>query len=483
MRILFVTSEVTPFSKTGGLADVSQALPQALAGRGHQVTVVTPRYRGVDRAGFILQRIKGRIAVPVHGRNVPGYLFETMIDKVRVVFVDQADYFDRPGLYGEGGGDYPDNAERFAFFCRAALAACATLDFRPQVVHLNDWQTGPAAVLLQSQYRDLPQLNASGTVITIHNLAYAGSFPPQAMLALGLNWDFFTPSGLEFYGKVSYLKAGLVFADKITTVSRVYAREIQTPAFGCGFEGLLKERSADVHGILNGVDYRNWDPGHDSHIAAAYSAEDFSGKRVCKADLQRTLGLEENPDIPIVGVVSRLSYQKGFDQMLPLADRLLGLKAQWAVLGVGEQQVEEGLAEMARRAPGRFAFRRQLDEVLAHKIQAGSDILLMPSRYEPCGLNQLYALRYGTIPVVRAVGGLEETVEDIADNEGYGFKFSGEDPEQLLKALQRALSAFADKQLWTQLMQRAMELDFSWERPARQYELLYRQVAALRSEK
>ncbi|HUU02472.1 MAG TPA: glycogen synthase GlgA [Myxococcota bacterium] len=483
MRILFVSSEVVPFSKTGGLADVAGALPAALKKRGNEVTIITPRYRTVDPARFGLRRRRGRLGIQVRGKTIQGGLLEGETpDGVDVIFVDQAGYFDRDGLYGDGNKDYADNDERFTFFCRAALECCRLAGLTPDVIHCNDWQTGPIPALLQFEYRDRPELNSCGSVMTIHNLGYQGLFPPESMMSLGLGWQLFTPSNLEFFGKVSFLKAGLVFADKLTTVSRRYAKEIRTQAMGFGLQGLLNERAQDLRGIMNGVDYRLWDPQHDRLISANYSFDNLAGKVACKADLQQATGLPVDPDLPIFGCISRLTSQKGLDLFIDAADELLTLPCQWVFLGSGDPQIEAALEDLAGRYPEKLAERTTMDEELAHRIQAGADMLMMPSLYEPCGLNQLYALRYGTIPIVRAVGGLDDTIDDVAEGEGNGFKFSGTKPADLVMTVRRALEYFGDRVKWRRLQEYTMSQDFSWDLPARQYETVYRQAAELRTD-
>ena len=482
MKIVFASSEVVPFSRTGGLADVAGALPAAIAGRGHDVTIVTPRYGSVDVAAFDLRRRRSRLSINVKGKSVQGGLLEgSTPDGVPVLFVDQPAYFDREGLYGSGGQDFPDNDERFAFFCRAVLEACRLVDLSPDVIHCNDWQTGPLPVLLQFEYRERPELNGTGTVFTIHNMEYQGLFPPEAVMTLGLGWNLFTPSNLEFFGKVSYLKAGVGFADKLTTVSRKYAKEIKTPASGLGLEGMLKERSSDLKGILNGVDYNKWDPREDPHIAATYSPDNLSGKVACKTDLQRRMGFSPNPDAMLIGSISRLVSQKGIDLFLEGAEDLLKLPCHWVFLGKGDSSFEEALRKLAQSHPEKVAVQIGHDEELAHRIQAGADVFSMPSREEPCGLNPMYSLRYGTIPLVRAVGGLDDTVDDAAEGGGNGFKFNEATPEALLATVQRAHKIFEDRVAWRRLMELAMSQDFSWEYPARRYETIYREIAALRS--
>jgi starch synthase len=482
MRILFATSEVMPFSKTGGLADVSAALPAALAKQGHEVTIITPRYKCVDPGTHELHRKRQRLTVSIRGKPVHGSLLEGKTPAgVPVLFVDQPGYFDRDGLYGTHNADYPDNDERYAFFSRCVLESCVQLDLSPDIIHCNDWQTGPVPVLLEEDYRDRPVLNGCGVVFTIHNLGYQGLFPPDALMSLGLGWEMFTPSSLEFYGKLNYMKAGLVFADRITTVSRRYAEEIQTPAFGFGLDGVLRERASDLRGILNGVDYRLWDPSHDPHIAAPYSREDLSGKAKCKADLQQRMGLPQNPGLPLIGIVSRLTSQKGLDLFIDSAEELIKLDAQWAFLGTGDGTIEQALIGINQRHPHRLSVHVGHNEELAHRIEAGADIFLMPSRYEPCGLNQIYSLRYGTLPVVHAVGGLYDTIDDVSEGEGNGFLFSKPTGALLLECMKRALATFRDRERWIQVMNTAMAQDFSWDPPSRRYQALYREVKALRS--
>jgi starch synthase len=482
MKILFASSEVAPFSKTGGLADVAGSLPAAMAGRGHEVTIITPRYGCVDVAAFDLRRRRTRLAINVKGKSVQGGLLEgNTPNGVPVLFVDQPGYFDREGLYGSGGQDFPDNDERFAFFSRAVLESCRQTGLEPDVIHCNDWQTGPVPALLQFEYRERPELNSTGTVFTIHNMGYPGLFAPEAVMTLGLGWNLFTPSGLEFFGKVSYLKAGLRFADKLTTVSRTHAEEILTPAFGRGLEGLLKERAGDLKGILNGVDYQAWDPQNDPNIARKYSPDDPSGKAECKADLQRRMNLPADPANMLVGSVCRLVSDKGVDLFLEGAPDLLKLPCQWVFLGEGDTGLAEALRTLALSHPEQVAVHIGHDEELAHRIQAGADVLLMPSRYEPCGLSQMYGLRYGTVPLVRAVGGLEDSIDDVAEGGGNGFKFDQATPQELLATVKRALELFADRAAWGELVEFVMYQDFSWEYPARRYEAVYREIAALRA--
>jgi starch synthase len=482
MKIIFATSEVMPFSRSGDLADVSGSLPAAIADRGHEVTIITPRYGSVDIAAFDLKRKRSRLSINIKGKSVQGGLLEgSTPNGVPVLFVDQPAYFDRRGLYGSDSQDFPDNDERFAFFCRAVLETCCLLGLSPDVIHCNDWQTGPVPVLLQFEYRERPELNGTGTVFTIHNMENLGLFPPEAVMTLGLGWNLFTPSNLEFFGKVSYLKAGLRFADNLTTVSKKYAEEIKTPAFGNGLEGMLQERSSDLKGILCGVDYSKWDPRKDPHITANYSADNLSGKVACKTDLQRRMNLPPDPDAMLIGSICRLVSQKGIDLFLEGAEDFLKLPGQWVFLGESDSGLAEALKKLAHSHPEKVAVQIGHDEELTHRIQAGADVLIMPSRYEPCNLNPMYSLRYGTIPLVRAVGGLDDTVDDVAEGGGNGFKFDQATPEALLAAVRRAHELFEDRVAWRRLMELAMSQDFSWEYPARRYETVYREITALRS--
>src|SRR5512133_3445140 len=476
MEILFVASEVAPWSKTGGLADVAGALPRALAARGHDVTVVTPRYGGIDAAAAGFAREERGLAVR---GEATGLWVRREAGRPEVVLVDHPRFFGaRAGLYGEGGREYADNAERFAHLCRAALAVPAALGRRARVVHANDWQTGLCPWLLRHERAHDPALAGARTVFTVHNLAYQGVFPKEALPFLGLPWDVFHVDAMEFYDRVSFMKAGLSFADALTTVSPTYAREILTPEEGAGLDPLLRHRRAALHGILNGIDVAEWDPARDPHLPAHYSARDLAGKGACKASLQRELGLPVRPDVPLVGMVSRLADQKGVDLVVAALPQIVLREAQVAVLGTGSHAYEEAFRRAAAAHPAQVAARIGFDEGLAHRIEAGADVFLMPSRYEPCGLNQMYSLRYGTAPVVRAVGGLDDTVEDFDGwNRGTGFKFREYAPHALLLALRRALEAWRDQRAWRALVLRGMAQDFSWDRSARGYEALYRTLA------
>lgn len=478
MRVLFASSEVAPFSKTGGLADVSSALPKALARAGVDVRVVTPLNRAVKAGGWAL-REAGRVEVVVGMLRGEARLWEAEDPSgaPRVWFVEHAPYFDRPGLYGEGGQDYPDNLERFAFFCRAVLAWLDRTDWKPHVVHCNDWQTALVPVYLRTCGR--ADWDGIATVLTVHNLAYQGLFPADRFSVLGLPDHLFDPEYLEFWGQVNLLKGGLVFADILNTVSETYSKEIQTPELGCGLDALLGQRAADLYGILNGVDYSVWDPRNDPYLPARYGPEDLSGKTVCKAALQPEVGLREEPRVVLFGMVSRLVEQKGVDLVVACADRFPDSGAQLVLLGTGEPRYEAQLREAERRHPGWVAVRIGFDERLAHWIEAGCDAFLMPSRYEPSGLNQLYSLRYGTVPVVRRTGGLADSVVDatpeaLERGTANGFVFEEYSVEAFWGAVSRALAAYRDPAVWGRLVRAGMAADFSWECAATRYLDLYR---------
>lgn len=483
MRVLFASSEVAPFAKTGGLADVAGALPKALAALGHDVRVVLPKYRMVDAAKHGVRRILPKLPVPIAGTVETGAVWEGAIESVPVYFVEQDDYYDREGLYQANGKDHPDNAERFAFFSRAVLELTRALDFLPVVYHCNDWQTGLIPTYLQTTYRDDPDFRHAGVLFTVHNMGYHGLFKPAALAIANLGTEVFTPFGVEFYGRVNYLKAGLVFSDLINTVSRKYSEEIQTERFGHGLEGVLRARAVDVHGILNGIDYDEWHPSRDEFIAARFSADDLSGKAACKTDLQRVFGLPERADVPLLAVISRLAEQKGIDLVAESLDAILALDAQFVLLGTGEPALHEAFGAAKARHPSRIGLMLGFDVALSHKIEAGADMFLMPSRYEPCGLNQMYSLAYGTIPVVRATGGLDDTIQhfDPRRGTGNGFKFTEATSEAVLHAVRQAIALYRQGGPWECVIGNAMACDFSWNRSAMEYVALYQEIARRRA--
>jgi starch synthase len=475
LRILFAAAEVAPFARTGGLGDVANALPRALAALGHDVRVILPKHRGVEVQSGPLEVAVPRVAVPIGDRTAEGTLLEGRLDGgVPVYFVAHDGYYDRPALYGER-----DDCERYVFFCRSALAALPALGWAPHVVHVNDWQTGLVPVYLETLYRDAPWYADIASVLTIHNLAYQGVFWHYDMPLTGLGWDLFTPAGLEFYGHLSFLKGGLVFSDLLTTVSPGYAREIQTPEFGERMDGILRERSADLTGILNGLDGRAWNPATDPVIPRRYDRADPSGKAACAAALREELGLRcRDGRAPLVGVVGRLAEQKGIDLIAEAVPALLEAGGQLAILGAGDAPYEALAVELARANPGAVAVRVGFDDRLARRIYAGADVFLMPSRYEPCGLGQLIALRYGTVPVVRRTGGLADTVRPWRPEtgEGTGFVFDEATGAACGAALAEALTTHGDAAAWRRLVQNGMAADFSWEVAADAYVTCYRRA-------
>jgi starch synthase len=486
MKLLFVTSEVKPLVKTGGLGDVSSSLPIALRRLRQDVRIVLPAYRSAcERIGELSEVARLSLGLGHEVRILQGALPGT---KLPVYLVDSPAHFDRAGdpYRASDGSDWQDNAMRFGLFCRAATAIAldeAGLDWRAQVVHCNDWQTGLVPVLLAGR------ATRPASIFTIHNLAYQGLFPSQALHDLGLGSRHWHPDGLEFYGNLSFIKGGLSYADRLSTVSPTYAREIQTVEFGCGLDGLLRHRAADLSGILNGIDTREWDPTRDTRIARRYGADSLSVKAENKRSLQRALGLDERPELPLLGHIGRLVDQKGADLILEALPPLLEQgRAQLAVLGSGEASLERELRALAARFPGRCGAHIGYDEGLAHAIEAGADLFLMPSRFEPCGLNQMYSLRYGTLPVARRTGGLADTIVDsdadsLRDGTATGFLFEAASAQALAETIEWALVLYRDPPLWASLQERGMGLDFSWEKSARAYLALYREaIASLRSD-
>ena len=453
MRVLFCSSEVLPFAKTGGLADVSGALPQALEKQGCRVKVALPKYRCVKN--------QGRTA--------------KMGGDIDVYFVENDKYFDREGLYGTNAGDYPDNLERFTFFCRQILYLLKEKDFCPEIIHCNDWQTALIPVYLKTILRDEPFFSKTKTVFTIHNLAYQGIFPGDEFTQTGLDRRLFNMHALEFYGKLNLLKGGLVFSRFITTVSPTYAREIRTPRFGCGLDGVLRERGEDLSGIINGVDYEAWNPGGDDKIFRRYGRENPEDKYINKERLQQELSLSCNRDVPLLGIVTRLAEQKGIELIISALDKIAGLELQFILLGTGDTKYHLLLEKIKQRKYKNISINLRFDAVLARKIYAGCDMFLIPSNFEPCGLGQLISLKYGTIPIVRKTGGLADTIVDVepAPETGNGFVFEQYRSEQMLKAIMRAAALYKNREKWRRLVLRAMDCDFSWEASAKKYIGLY----------
>jgi len=485
MRITFAASECTPFAKTGGLADVVGALPPELAKLGHDVTVYLPLYTRVRR--FLEREPRSAIrslTIPFRYYNrFVGVLDGGKRDGVQFYFIESPELFDRQELYGPKGGEYTDNAERFGLFCRAVIEASKQLGV-PQVFHLHDWQAALVPVYLRTTYAADPVLSGAATVLTIHNAAYQGKFPPNTTEELLFPWDVYTMEKLEEYDRFNFLKGGIAFADLLTTVSRKYAEEIQTPPFGELLDGILRKRAADLRGILNGVDYSLWNPAVDHHLAAHYTPENLEGKHTCRADLLHAFNLEAVAETtPVIGIVSRLATQKGFDMVAQIAEQLAQREVVVTALGSGDPYYENLFRDWAFRHPASVAVKFGYDESLSHKIEAGSDMFLMPSRYEPSGLNQMYSLKYGTVPIVRATGGLDDTIEewDAKKGTGTGFKFEGFNPIDLLAEIDRAIEAFHDKDGWQKLMRNGMAEDYSWSQPVKEYLKVYEEAARRRA--
>jgi starch synthase len=474
LSVLMIASEAHPYAKTGGLAEVAAALPDALGRLGHDVTLVLPRYRGIDVSGAARQSVQ----VPL-GASIQPVTFHRRVERqgVTVVFVDIPDLFDRDGLYGVNGADYPDNAWRFAMFSRAALEYARIRGERPSIIHTHDWQTALVPVFQKMLFSPDPSVGGVPAVFTIHNLAFQGVFPASIVPMLGLGWEVMHVDALEYWGSASYMKGGINFSERITTVSPTYAKEILTPELGMGLDGALRRRANDLVGILNGIDVERWDPSNDPFVGQPYDASDLSGKAAAKAVLLKTVGLEPSSS-PVIGLISRLTNQKGFDIIAAAMDELITFHAVWVMLGSGERQYEDMWRSLAARYPRRVSATIGFDERLAHRIEAGADLFLMPSRFEPCGLNQMYSLRYGTVPIVRATGGLADTVVEARAPGGNGIRFTDYSPAALVDAVRRALELYRNPKLWKQLQQTGMAADFSWDASAREYVKVYESAAA-----
>lgn len=487
LNVLFVASEVEPFAKTGGLADVSGALPQTIKQMDHEIRVIMPRYGSInERKSRLHEMIRLKdIEIPIGSKRYPASIKSSFIvnnhTKVQVYFVDNEHLFGRPGLYVDADTrkDYPDNDERFIFFCRGTLEVLKRLGWQPDIIHCNDWQSGLIPAYLKTLYRDDPFYKNTRTVFTIHNMAYQGVFPKSSFPKTGLPPELMSDQGVEMHGSVNLLKAGLVFADAITTVSEKYAKEIRTSEeYGCGLQDIVKKRKSDLTGIVNGIDYTVWDPSVDPLIPHRFDSRSVDLKLEDKKALLARMGLPLDEKTPVIGIISRLADQKGFDLIGEVLDVMMKLNVQLIILGTGEKRYHDLFEKAARKYPQSIAVALTFDNDLAHLIEAGSDMFLMPSRYEPCGLNQLYSLRYGTVPVVRATGGLDDTIDDYSPStgNGTGFKFKKYDSGDMLHAIRRAVQTFADQNVWRKLMKNGMAKDFSWETSARKYLQLYRNL-------
>ncbi len=489
MNILLASSEAVPFAKTGGLADVSGALPIELARLGHRVAVILPAYRQVRYCGLPIEPLGIDFIVPIGSKMVTGHLARSHLpgSAVPVYLVVQDQYFDRDQLYGVDGKDNRDNCERFVFFSRAVLEATRLLELPVDVLHDNDWQTALAPAYLKIEYHQVPRYQKIASLLTVHNIAFQGQFWHWDMLLTGMDWKYFNWRQMEFHGKLNLLKTGMVFADSINTVSPRYAREIQTSPLGSGLEGVLQYRREVLSGILNGMDAAEWNPATDPHIAVKYDAATVAqGKPACKAALQKELGLPQRGDVPLLAFVGRLTEQKGIDLIAEVLQRWVQTgDAQWVILGTGQPKYHRLFESLAARHADRIAVRLEFSNPLAHRIEAGADLFLMPSRFEPCGLNQLYSLKYGTVPLVRATGGLADTITGVgaAVPNGpppNGFSFEEYSPLALSETLRAACDLFQQPAKWQQLIDTGMQQDWSWAASAKQYVDLY-QKTLLRS--
>ena len=476
LNVLIAASEVHPYAKTGGLADIAGSLPAALKQLGHEVRVIMPKYKSAAAANGGFESLGIGIEVPLGKTRAKGFLFQGCIHQsIPVYLIGHDGYYLRDGIYGEAGKDYPDNAERFMFFCRAILESCKALDFKPDILHLNDWQTGLTPAYLKTLYAKDAWFKNTRTLFTIHNLGYQGNFKVPQVKPSGLPPSCFKMEGAEFYNQFSFLKSGLVYSDILTTVSPNYSREIQSERFGFGMQGLLKTRSRYLFGILNGADYNEWNPASDPWLETPYSAKNMQGKGTCKNALEDLFSLQLDKKTPVVCMVTRLSEQKGIHLVEKVMPKLLKTGAAFVLLGTGDPGHEAFFTVLNKKHPGQCGGVIGFDEGLAHKILAGSDLLLMPSEYEPCGLTQMYAMKYGTVPLVHAVGGLKDTVKEFNPKTlaGTGFLFNKFNSPSLWSAVEKALSAYKNPTLWQRLVQNGMAEDFSWSQTAGNYSQLY----------
>ena len=478
LKILFLSPEVVPFAKSGGLADVAGSLPKALKRLGVDIRIAMPYYRIIRESGFESRLIIKDLEVPLGRESLKTDIFKSSLgNTIPVYLIKREDMYDRPNLYGDSGSDYYDNLERFSFFSHSALRVALDIGFSPDIIHCHDWQTGIIPALLKGPYSGINGLSGTATIFTIHNMGYQGIFKKEKLPMTGLpERDFYHPGGLEYWGNISLLKAGIVYSDAITTVSPTYAKEIQTPEFGMGMEGILLQRSKSLHGILNGIDYNDWNPAKDNNISNRYSIRAMAGKSQCKRDLISEMGLDSSLiESPLLGIISRLDAQKGLDILLEILDELMGLNIGLVVLGSGDESVQEKIKKAAHRHKRRIGIETGFNNPLAHRIMAGSDIFLIPSMYEPCGLTQMYALKYGTVPVVRKTGGLNDTIEsfDEKTGTGNGFKFGAYEAYALLKEIKRAVRIYQDKKVWKKIMAKGMAADYSWKKSAKAYMELY----------
>ncbi len=482
IAILMVASEVAPFAKTGGLADVVGSLPKALQRLNVDVRIIMPRYKTIDPHKYKLKRRLEDITIKMGDYSYHGDLLEGKLnDKVPIYLVENKQFYDRDNLYSTPGGDYPDNLERFTFLNRFAMQVLDKIDFVPDIIHCHDWQSGLIPAYIKKLYKNDKNFGGIKTIFTIHNIAYQGNFPSEKLPITGLPWEVYNMNEVEFYGRFSLIKSGIVYSDAITTVSEGYSREIQTAEYGYGLEGILSHRKDRLYGIINGVDYEQWNPRTDDLIAKNYDLDDLEGKKECKRDLLREFNIEPNFGGPVLGMITRLADQKGLDLVAQIIPHLLRKKVVFVLLGTGEEKYHILFENLARRYPKKTGISIAYDNSMAHKIEAGADMFLMPSRYEPCGLNQMYSLRYGTIPIVRATGGLDDTIVefDPKTGQGNGFKFHRYDAGDFLAAINRAMEQYRRKRTWDKLIENAMRCDFSWDASAKKYLRLYKRLLGI----
>jgi starch synthase len=475
MRVIFISAEVAPFAKSGEMADVASALPKYLSYLGMEVSVFMPKYRRPEIESLPKEVVSSDLHVPLGDVKAKARVYKSELGKYDIYFIDNPKYFLRENIYGTGRGEYLDNDERFIFFNRAVLEYLLKAKMFADIIHCNNWPTALIPVLLKTQYASQSQFSNVATVFTLHNISYQGEFPPETLALTGLNWSYFSPSQLSLNGKFNFLKAGILFSDAFNTVSSSYKREILTKKYGFGLEGLLKQRKGVFSSIRNGVDYETWNPEIDPFIECNYSAASMKGKEINKRDLCQEFGLTINPRVPLLSVVSYMTANKGFDILLDAMGELVEMDLGFVILGHGDEKYQRAFLSLQKQHLGRLAVKMDMNPSLLHKVAAGADIFLIPSRYEPCGLNQLYSFRYGSVPVVRATGGLRETVKPFNTKtlKGNGFMFKEYSSKALAKSVKQALHCYRRPKIWKRIMQNGLEEDFSWEHAAKRYVKLY----------
>ncbi|MBN2189885.1 MAG: glycogen synthase GlgA [Candidatus Aureabacteria bacterium] len=479
MNILFAASEISPFAKTGGLADVAGSLPDELKKIGHDIRLIMPLYGAVQKNLKNLENCNKPFEIMIGDNKYEGSLFASKTSSgTPVYFIKNDSLYMRDGLYGDRAGNYKDNSSRFIFFCRAAIKACELLDFRPDIIHCNDWQTGLIPAYVKVTESENPVFKGTKTLYTIHNLAYQGAFWHFDMKLTGLPWSVFSSEGLEFFGMLNFMKSGIFFSDAVSTVSKNYSREIQTEQYSFGMEGILRKRKKDIYGIINGINYSEWNPETDKHIKENYSARNMSGKKTCKKDILEEFAISASEATPVIGIVSRLAEQKGVDLIIDAIPEILSMNVVLLILGKGDDKYHSTLCRLSNAHRNKLGIKLEFNEAIAHKIEAGCDFFLMPSRYEPCGLNQIYSLKYGTIPIVSATGGLDDTILNYnpLTGAGNGFKFKKYCKEALLEKIAEALKITGDEKHRMQIIKNGMDCDFSWNKSARQYDTLYKTI-------